>query len=387
VVKLLALGALLAIPGAARADGIKMMSFGEGGGYKHPDAATQQYLDGAAQNAANSVAAQNPPAPPTPPAPPAPAAPTPAAGPAATAPSAPASAAPAPQSGPHTSLWNGVVRPLDAGDAAVEPDDAREGAERDYETRVLGLRASPKRPALASAAAPALVPGRAVLPPAAERRLFVSFEIDPREAGDLRDAVAGLGAAGFAPDARFEAAGAAGPGGIARVSGWLPAANLAEALKRPGIKSVSVEPGARPSLATDASSEFLVGLRVGDPASARADIAAGLRGLADAAGFRLKRVVGLETAPDGRSVALVEGRLTLARLPQALASPGVIQIAPLLPAAPEASAADRAARGVKGFARYAFERGLWLILLTLAVSLPSLRSAAARVATVFSPYR
>jgi len=389
VPKSLALAALLLLPAAARAadGGFKTMSFGEGGGYKHPDPATQQYLDDAAQTAAGGVAAANPPAPSAPPL--TPAAPS---APAAPAPTPAAAAAPAPAAsparGPRRSLWNGAVRPLDAGAAAAEPDAAREGAERDYETRVLGLRAPARRPALAdasSAAAAESAPGRAALAPVPERRLFVSFEIDAREAGGLRDAVAGLGAAGFAPDARFDAFSA--PGGVARVSGWLPAANLADALKRPGVKSASVEAGTRPTISAGAASDFLIGLRVTDPARPGDDVAAGVSALVDAAGFRMKRVVGVETAPDGEPVALVEGRLALSRLSSALAAPGVIQIAPLLPAAPEASAAAAPERGLKGFAKFSLERGLWLILLTLIVALPSMRSAAARVAAVFNPYR
>jgi hypothetical protein len=377
--------ALLLFPlAAAAADGgITAMSFGDGGGYKHPDPATQQFLDGAshpaAAPAASAPVAAAQPAP-------VPAAPAIAATPAAPAPAKTAAAAPA-----GRTLWNGVVRPLDVPVPSDDADAARADADRDYETRVLGMSAGPRRPSVAfpaGAAASAAAPAAAAAATprlGAAKRLFVSLEIDPREAGDLRDAVAGLGAAGFAADARFEPL--LGPGGVARVSGWMPAARLADALRRPGVRSVSIA-AARPVAVPATSAAFLVGLRVDDPARARETVESGLRDLSSAAGFRATRVVGLETAPDGRSVALIEGRMPLARLAEAMDLPDVVRVAPLPPAAAAAPAPETAERsGLLGFARYSFQRGLWLIALTLALSLPSLRAGLGRLAEVFNPYR
>jgi hypothetical protein len=101
----------------------------------------------------------------------------------------------------------------------------------------------------------------------------------------------------------------------------------------------------------------------------------------------LTRVVGLETAPDGRSVAVVSGTLPLSRLPLALGLSEVAKIMPVGGEVPPPAAPAANAGGRKGFARFAVERGPWLIILTLLLLLPSLRAPARRLASVFSPYR
>lgn len=293
------------------------------------------------------------------------------------------------------SLWNGLVKPLDMPSAQTQdsdPESARAGSDGDYDSHILGAAPGTARPALkdsvASPSAPAGTTALAGAAPANGGRVFVSLELDPREAGSLRDAVAGLSAAsGFAADARFEAM--PGPGGTAKISGWINSSRLADALSRPGVKRLSIEPVARPSTARPVGSPFFVGLRVADPARASEAVDAGVRSLGDAAGFRLTRVVGLETAPDGRAVAVLEGTLPLSRLSKALDLPEVAKILPVgfEPPTPPAPASSTPAPGARGFASFALQRGWWLIVLTLLLALPSLRAPARRAAAVFSPYR
>jgi hypothetical protein len=101
----------------------------------------------------------------------------------------------------------------------------------------------------------------------------------------------------------------------------------------------------------------------------------------------LTRVVGLETAPDGRSVAVVSGELPLSKLPRAMALSEVVKIIPLGGEVPTPAPAEPSAGGLAGFAAFAAKRGPWLIILTLLLLLPSLRDPARRAAAVFSPYR
>jgi hypothetical protein len=295
------------------------------------------------------------------------------------------------------SLWNGIVQPLDmtaSQAASADPGAARESAGRDYETHILGVKAAGPRPALDAAAGPdsAFAGGaRSVSARPAGNSVFVSLELDPRESGSLRDAVAGLGASvGFAADARFEAL--AGPGGTARISGWIPAGRLGEAALRPGVKRLTVETRAAPSAPSETRSEFLVGLRLDGAARARAGVDAGVRALASSAGFRLTRVVGLETAPDGSVVAVAAGTLPLSRLSNAMALSEVVKISPLgaeVPAPVAAAAPLPAARAqsLAGFARFAVARSPWLILLTLLLAWPGLREPFLKAVSVFNPYR
>jgi len=404
---------------------MKASFIGEGGGYKHPDPATDQYMQGGLGSgdvpAAPSPRPEPKPVPaaqaPLPPAPSAPVAASPSPySPAAPRPASPRTDAPsrsfagrppaaernAPVPGDakpagRSSLWNGLVQPIDMKGkpgAAETVDDAqaRENADRDYETRILGMKNEPARPSLGSPSpsvpsspppSPAMIASSA-----GGNKVFVSLQLDPREAGSLRDAVAGLGAStGFAADARFEAT--AGPGGTVMFSGWIPASRLGDALLRPGVKSVRVETRARPSTPTRTSGDFLIGLRVDDAAHARAGVDAGVRAL-NASGFRLARVLGLETAPDGRSVAVVAGSLPLSSLSKAMSLTEVAKIMPAggePPAPASGGAAAPQAPGLAGFMRFAASRGPWLIILTLLLALPSLRAPARRLAAVFNPYR
>lgn len=347
---LFALLASAASSAGAPEGGFSTKSFGEGGGYKHPDAATGQYLEEAPRMDVP------PPSPVTSPAP-----------------------------SPRVSLWSGLVQPLDMPSAqagSADADAASEAGRRDYESHILGQKGARARPrAEAASGAPKAA---AATPPAGERRLFVSLELDQREAGSLRDAVAGLGASvGFSADSRFQPF--PGPAGTSMISGWIPASRLGSAVSQPGVKRLRVETTPRPSPAREISGEFLVGLRLEDSSRAREAVEAGVRALASTAGFRLTRVVGLETAPDGRVVAVITGLVPLSRLSKVMARSEVIKLSPLdaSPAAPAPRPASRSRR----FARFVLERGLWLLLLTLAMALPVLRRVAGRALQVFVPYR
>jgi hypothetical protein len=220
--------------------------------------------------------------------------------------------------------------------------------------------------------------------------LFVEIELDPQEAGALRDAVAGLGAAAaFRPDARFQPM--PGAAGAVRISGWLPASRLGDAIARPGVKRVEVERGSRPAGDNRLTGAYLLTLRVADPARPDESIAESVRELTGATGFALERVFGLEKIPGGGAVALVSGTMPVSRLSRALGLPGVIKVvstppvaAP--PAAPDASADGKPARK-EGFLQFVMARSLWLVLITALLALPAVGAAVKQGLAVFVPYR
>lgn len=369
--------ALLLPPAAAAAGGGRVSfaakSFGEGGAYKHPDPAAGGFLE--------SVPRLGRPLPKT------------VVDDVSTRPQPPRvlETVSSPQEGllepsDLPSADNGSYS-LPGDEAAAEEevaaDAASDEARRDYDSRILGLEDEPVRPRLEDPAeAPRVVGG---LPAVEEGRLFVSLELDVRQAGSLRDAVAGLGAAaGFAADARF--APLMGPTGVSTVSGWLPVSKLASAVSQPGVKRVRVETHPTPFQARELAGEFLVGFRVDDPSRTAAILEAGVRDLRRTAGFRSTRPAGIETSADGRSVVMVSGFLPLSRLSRAMGRPGVVKIVPL-PTAPEAGASPARRSGARGFILFVAERGFWLVLLTLVLALPFLRRGASRALSVFVPYR
>ncbi|MDX6768520.1 MAG: hypothetical protein SF051_03245, partial [Elusimicrobiota bacterium] len=304
------------------------------------------------------------------------------------------SAAPAPAPARPTapakapSLWNGLVKPMAGASAAPAGDEAAAAAgsqEYDGGSAAPALAAAPGGDATLDAGRDAV---SGVLP--RHDALFVSIELDPGEAGTLRDAVAGLGVAGFSQDHRFEPR--PGPGGASIVTGWLPAARLGDAVVRPGVRRVSIETSARPApRAVETEGAFLLGLRVPDTARPHESIVPALDALARDAGLKGRRVLGLETAPDGRMVAVVSGRLPLARLSKALMRPDVVKLVPApAPDAPvvAAPAPAPAPPTPGGFAKFVARRGLWLVVLTVAVALllPGTRAGVGRGLNALVPY-
>jgi hypothetical protein len=70
-----------------------------------------------------------------------------------------------------------------------------------------------------------------------------------------------------------------------------------------------------------------------------------------------------------------------------MALPQVAKISPRSAAAVPEPAAPASTPSLAGFGRFAVQHGLWLIVLTLLLALPSLRSALGRVSGIFNPYR
>jgi hypothetical protein len=380
----------LAVPSLAAAQ-MSSKQFGSGGGYTPPNAEAGDYLENAPRR---EVPAPPAPAGPTAPAArPAPKAPAPVSRPAAPAPRPepakpePKPRAPKPEPAPAAmsqrvappSLWNGLVRPVTA-EAGEEAASAQDAARYDGQAEQPAL-AQPQAPEAATASAAEAAPGRDAL--------FVSIEVDPGEAGTLRDAVAGLGAAGFSPDTRFEARAGAGRASI--ITGWLPAARLGEAVTRPGVRRVSIETSARPSpRPAEVEGAFLLGLRVPDAARAEASIAPALQELSRDAGLKAGKVLGIETAPDGRMVAVVSARLPLSRLSKALARADVVKLVPApaveTPSLPMPPSAARPTPG--GFAKFMAKNGLWLVALTILVALvmPAGRAGIGKGLEALVPY-
>ena len=245
---------------------------------------------------------------------------------------------------------------------------------------MLGAAPEMSRPSLA--ADKTYAPIAAV--PTEEGSLFVSLDLDPEEAGSLRDAVAGLGAAAsFKPDMRFTPT--PGVGGSVRISGWLPVSRLWAVVARPGVKRVTVERSSRPS-ASALNGDFMVGLRVADAAHSGEAIAAVVKDLTDHAGFKIQRVFGVESAPNGGSIAFVAGNMPLSRLSSAMGLANVVKISALMPPTVVAAPARRTAT-LGGFVRFIKTQGLWLVLITLLMALPTVVSLVKNGLAIFVPYR
>ena len=367
-------------------------SYGEGGGYKHPDAAVGDFFETKPPEPADAKP-QRPPAPAAKAVPemlpvaarqnPSRPRPRPFAG----VPSsikaqervtdAPGSSKAAPKAG--------FLAGSSAAAAEGSDDAASEDARRDYETKLFGAHDAPRHPGLADRA-DAPKPAAATAASTGEGMLFVSLELDPKEAGSLRDAVAGLGsAADFRADARFQPL--PGEGGSVRISGWLPASRLGDVISRRGVRRVAVERGSRPAADDSVGGTYLVKLRVTDPAHPEESVARSVRDLSFAAGFKLERVFGVETVPGGGATALVSGTMPVARLSRALGMPGVIKVSSELSAAALAAEAPAAPARKEGFLKFVMARGLWLIVLTLLLALPVISDLVKKSLSVFVPYR
>ena len=372
-------------------------SLGEGGGYKHPDADVGQFFETKPARPADAKAER----------PQAPAKAAPEIKPVAAAPSrsrprpfasasvkAAVPAAVASVSPAETARATPVSAkietpaPAPAAGAAAEGaplDSASDDARRDYEARLFGAAPEPRRQGLEDAPAPSFSSPE-LAASTGEGMLFVSLELDPQDAGALRDAVAGLGsAAAFRPDARFQPV--PGSGGSVRISGWLPASRLGDAIARPGVKRVSVERGSRPAGDNRVTGGYLLTLRLSDPAHSDESIAESVRELSAATGFKLERVLGIESLPGSAATALVTGTMPVSQLSRALGLPSVIKVVSSLPA--ETAAAEAAAAPVEkaGFLKFVMARGLWLVLLTLLLALPTVGRMALDSLAFFVPYR
>lgn len=392
VVTALALSTAKAAP--AKPSPFSNKAFGDGGGYKHPDAEVGQFFETKPDGKGEAEPEPKPEATPKPQAPaPAKLSPEPLPAPSASrprprpfAPVAAKTAAPEP-SRTETASATPPAPPAAsaAGAEGAGLDSASEDARRDYETRLFGAAPEPRRARLDDRTQPALSEPE-LSSSLGEGMLFVSLELDAQEAASLRDAVAGLGsAAAFRPDARFQPLPAAG--GSVRISGWLPASRLADAISRPGVLRVEVERGGRPSGDVRVTGDYLVTVRVGDASRSEESIAASVSELISKTGFKLERVLGIETAPAGGSTALVSGTLPVSQLGRALALPGVIKVASAVPAPKPVPEAPAAPVQKAGFLSFAMERGLWLILLTVLLALPTMGGAVKKGLSVFVPYR
>lgn len=377
-------------------------SFGDGNGYKHPDADVGQYFETKPQSPAE-LKPERPHAPAkvSPEIKPAAAAPS-RARPRPFAPVASKTEAQAPLTagkgkggsdravGEAAPIANsGVKAPSPVANAAGVDggalDSASDYARRDYETRLFGAAPAPRRQALAD---PKVMPltEPSLSASSGEGMLFVSLELDPQEAGALRDAVAGLGsAAAFRPDARFQPI--PGAGGSVRISGWLPASRLGDAIARPGVKRVAVERGSRPAADNSVVGDYLLKLRVTDAAHPEESIAESVREMSAVTGFKLDRVFGIETVPGGGSTALVSGTMPVSRLARALGLSGIVQITSTPSPAAPASDAPAAPAKKEGFLKFVMAHGLWLVLLTVILALPTVGEAVRNGLAVFVPYR
>ncbi len=296
------------------------------------------------------------------------------------------------------SLWDGLVAPLDLPAERVKDfsaDDASSIGRKDYQTHILGAKAAapedrpflPATPDLSGAGAGAEPP-----------RVFVSVELVgpgpnvPVGGGGVeaaadpqwRDAVAALeSAAGFRGDARFPPSP---DGSGVTLRGWIRSDAVASAMGVAGVKKISVSRAAAASSAASAVSEVLVGIRVegnGAPEMA-ASYAEALKRLSARTGFQLKRTIGSEKAPDGRTVVVAAGGIPLSRLSALMAEPSVAKILPSPDSvAPAAPAPPRR----RGFMAYAVDRYPWIWAMTALLTLILLGGPLLTAAECFLPYR
>lgn len=378
----LALVGALVLPASAQ---FSNKSFGDGGGYKHPDKEAGQFLEEAPRQgpaelkpepgpipAAKPVGGISPaPAIPSRPRPIPFSTPLPAKAEAPALKLASAPPATAPEKAPS----------LNSAPAAAATEEDGEAARRDYDSKILGAPSDAARPKLGLDQEYGGNPQTASGVPSEEGMLFVSLELDAKEAGSLRDAVAGLGAAAaFRPDARFEPVSM--EGGV-RLSGWVPASRLGDAIARPGVRRVSVERGSRPAPDQALRGSFLLTVRLPESPKPEEAAAEAVRAIAAKTGFRLDRVFGVDSAPGKAPTALVSGTLPLSSLSKVMGLPDVVKItAAETPAAPAAPAPAR-----EGFLKFVMGRALWLVLLTLLLILPAVGGAVRRSLSVFVPYR
>jgi len=292
-------------------------------------------------------------------------------------------------SAPESRAPQGAKPPVAEAEGSM--DSASDDARRDYEARLFGAAPAPRRAELGDPSfktpietAPAAAADLSV--PTGEGMLFVSLELDPQEAGALRDAVAGLGAAAaFRPDARFQPM--PGAAGAVRISGWLPASRLGDAIARPGVKRVEVERGSRPAGDSRLTAAFQLTLRVADASRPEESIAESVRELSAATGFALERVLGVEKSAAGLSTALVSGTMPVSQLSRAMGLSGVVNITSAPPAEnPQPAPAEKTAKK-EGFLKFVMGRGLWLVLLTVLLALPAVGEVVRKGLAVFVPYR
>ena len=356
----------------AKTSPVSNKSYGDGGGYKHPDAVVGQFFETKSPSPAEIKPKRL---------------------------QVPAKVTPEIQLvGPSPTVIASRPRPrpfapvtAKTGDVEGRLDSASEDARRDYETRLLGAAPAPRRAGLAdSQVMPLTKP--ALSTATGEGMLFVSLELDPKEAGTLRDAVAGLGlAAAFRPDARFQPL--PGEGGLVRISGWLPVSRLGAAIARPGVTRVMVERGSFPMGNNSLTGDYILKLRVSDAARPEESIAASVLELTVETGFKLDRVFAVETVSSGGAIARVSGTLPISRLARALALAGVIEINSVLPGSTPAAASDSSAAAgsalvqKEGFLKFVMARNLGLVLLTVLLALAAFGRILKRGLAVFVPYR
>ncbi len=323
---------------------------GDGGGYTHPDPAVSHFFE-------TKTKSREIPAKITPPTPPV---------------DAPARVRPRP--------FAPTLVPEKGEDDRSTLDSVSEDARHDYEARILGAMPAPRLPGLKDSA-----PIASTKHDPGEGMLFVSLELDPKEAGTLRDAVAGLSqSVAFRSDARFQPL--PGPGGSVRVSGWLPVSRLGEVIARPGVKRVAVESGSRPGSDNHVTGDYLLILRVSAAARPDESITESVRDLTAKTGFKLSRVFGFETIPGKEATALVSGALPIAQLSRVLARPDVIKIRYMLPTLRQAPVVALPIKR-EGFLKFVMARGQWLVLLTLLLVLVALGEAVKKGLSIFIPYR
>lgn len=219
-------------------------------------------------------------------------------------------------------------------------------------------------------------------------RMFVNLEMEVKEGGELKDAVAEASrASGFVADARFPILRSEAASRSVSVWGWLPSANLGLAARLPAVRRVTASSPARPSVGT-AVSELLIGVRVRDGADPTTELARVRRELSAAAGVVWRRIIGYQAVPGSRDLAVIAlADVPIRSLAKVLEHSAVLRVA-APPVDKNALEPERyapvphpapIASGPVRFFQFALAESPALLIVTLVLLVPSLAAAARRL--------
>lgn len=291
------------------------------------------------------------------------------------------------------SLWEGLSSPLSLPANKVKDADADQASQlgrQDYDGHILGAApaavakaGTPDGNGLASAAS-----GKEPAAPQGETFVAVSLDL---KAAELKDAVAGLSAAGFRPDARFQPVFSGVGEKKADVWGWMPSGRVPEALRLPAVARVQTSADTAAAAAAPAPrgplSQVLVGIRVRAGLGVDETYARVARELSSEAGLRVTRTVGYQPVPGSHDLALVVvGEVPARGLSRLMGHPEVLKVMPA-PPAPDAGRSPRKPAALLRFLSFVQGRAPVLVLVTLLLLLGPVADKVGAVLRVFVPYR
>ena len=216
-------------------------------------------------------------------------------------------------------------------------------------------------------------------------QLFVNVEVELKEGGQLRDAVAELASgAGFQADLRFPATHSAALPRNVSLWGWLPSGRVGAAAQLPSVRRLSSlqTPRAEPGRAV---SRMVIGLRIPAGVDAASAVAVARAELSSDAGVVWLRTIGYQAVPGSSDLAMISlADVPVRSLSRVLAHSSVLRVAPAptdnaIPYVRRDGSLPLAAPARRGFLGYVAQQSPVLLVLTVLLLLPPLTSAARRL--------